>query len=204
MTYVGVILPWLSSLCSYVIPSWATTKVVNGYCMHLDYWPTKALDQGFHLFLLLWQTILPLIVFVICYSKIIGVIQHQAKVTGTTQATQNATTTAAQKPQVSQTQKNVVKTMIYVTACFGICWVPVQMYLMLRAFDAIAMNMRAYLVLVVVAYVNLSLNPFLYASHYEGVKKSWHALLRRLKIEQDTPPGMESTAMPRSTAGTVK
>jgi hypothetical protein len=121
MLKVGVVLTWLDGICVYLIPAWSTINMVNGSCLVFQ-WQTKPLQRGYSVSVLLFQTVMPLIVSGVCYWKIFGVIRRQGHVVA---PAANATS-AGQNVQVTKTQKNVVKTTIYVTACFGICWLPIQ------------------------------------------------------------------------------
>jgi hypothetical protein len=103
-------------------------------------------------------------------------------VTGTIQVVAADGTADVQKPPVSPMQKNVVKTMIYVTTCFGICWTPMLFYIMSSPFNWFPRDMIIMNAFYVLGYINLVLNPFLYAAHYEVVKNSWRSFLARLKI----------------------
>ena len=118
------------------------------------------------MFFIPWQFIIPLIIFVVVYWKILAVIRRQAKVaarlTGTpmkpvagpSRGTVETTNAALSKDEtqrdeavteggvmtgpgergrvgkqqgstsLSKAQINVVRTMIYVTVCFTVCWMP--------------------------------------------------------------------------------
>ena len=43
MTKVGVALPWIGGICFTLIPGLYTARIVNGRCIKLGVWPTKAL-----------------------------------------------------------------------------------------------------------------------------------------------------------------
>ena len=98
-----------------------------------------------------WRFIIPLVFFVNCNWKIISALRRSAQVGNisrsinvspreqhtTGQSTSNtsaasapagaaaAGTSSHSKPP-SSPQKNVIKTMIVVTSCFIVCWLPVQ------------------------------------------------------------------------------
>jgi len=127
--------------------------------------------QGYGIYIFLWHFLVPLIIFVVAYWKILAVVRHQAKVgadrhqittkskepvAGTSAGTVTAETTNAtlskdenQRDEVvvkgavmagqrergrvgnqqgstslSKAQINVVRTMIYITVCFTVCWMP--------------------------------------------------------------------------------
>ena len=141
------------------------------YILFVQFYNTYCLWQGYGIFLILWQFLLPLVIFVVAYWNILGVIRRQAKVAadrhqittkskeavaGTSAGTATAETAKAalskdenQRDEVvvigavmasqrergqvgnqqgstslSKAQINVVRTMIYITVCFTVCWMP--------------------------------------------------------------------------------
>jgi len=139
----------------------------------------RCLWQGYGLFLIVWGFIVPLIIFVVAYWKILAVIRRQMKVTarltgasnepvaGPSRGTAAAETTNAvlskdesqrdemvekgavmsdpSKPAragnqlgstgLSKAQMNVVRTMIYITVCFTLCWLPMRTIVMIKRFS---------------------------------------------------------------------
>jgi len=136
------------------------------------------LRQGYGLFLIVWDFIVPLIIFVIAYWKILAVIRRQMKVAarltgasnepvagpsrGTAAETTNAVLSKDEsqrdemvekgavmadpsKParagnqqgstSLSKAQMNVVRTMIYITVCFTLCWLPMKTIVMIKRFS---------------------------------------------------------------------
>ena len=132
--------------------------------------------QVYGIFLVPWQFLLPLIIFVVAYWKIFGVVRRQAKVAadrhrgtksnepvaGPSRATVTAETSNAalskvenqsdevvvkgarmtglrergrvgnqqESTSLSKAQINVVRTMIYITVCFTLCWMPMYFTIM--------------------------------------------------------------------------
>ena len=41
MTKVGVAVPWISGVCMALLPSIGTSRVVNGRCFRMTFWPSK-------------------------------------------------------------------------------------------------------------------------------------------------------------------
>jgi len=135
--------------------------------------PERCCSQGYGVFLFLWQFLIPLVVFVVAYWKILGVIRRQAKVATDRHCvkvapkepvagTSGQTTKPADDDKIesdkrvekgvmtagfeghrqvkgqnelknlSQAQINVVRTMIYITVCFTLCWMPMYTYIMYK------------------------------------------------------------------------
>ena len=45
MLYVGLFLPWLDGIASSLLPAIGTTRIVNGVCIPLAFWPSNILDK---------------------------------------------------------------------------------------------------------------------------------------------------------------
>jgi len=45
MFYAGLILPWLNGIVVTPLPSFGTTRIVDGKCYLLKFWPTHAMEQ---------------------------------------------------------------------------------------------------------------------------------------------------------------
>jgi len=159
--------------------------------------------QGFGIFVFLWQFLIPLIVFVVAYWKILGVVRRQAQVSahrqpiptvsnsqkpvaGTSEVktemtndastkdmnqrdrkVNNGATTAGLKERgqigdqtstktVSKAQVNVVKTMVYITVCFTLCWMPLYFTVL---FKKVAVRQIKSLVTVTLLSYKLVMSP---------------------------------------------
>jgi len=156
-----------------------------------------------------WRFIVPLIVFVFCYWKIISALRRNAKVdkvilhsvnVGQTEqhtagpsksaaATTAATDASSRSVPLTKPQKNVIKTMIVVTCCFIVCWLPLQFQLVgslcgLHGFSSLSV----YHALVVIAFANLSANPFIYAT---GLRVKCTAILDRMRRNENHMTNVE-------------
>ena len=85
------------------------------------------------MFMFLWQFLIPLLVFVVVYWKILGVIRHQAKIAADETRRDNEVSNEVgsggfegqnRSNTLSRAQINVVQTMVYVSVCFTLCWMP--------------------------------------------------------------------------------
>ena len=136
---------------------------------------TCCLWQGYGIFIILWQFLLPLIIFVVAYWKILVVVRRQAKVAadrhrntksdepvaGPSRETAETANAASSKDEnqrdevvvkgavmagtkvrgqvvkqqaptsLSKAEINVVRTMVYITVCFVVCWLPMYTVIML-------------------------------------------------------------------------
>jgi len=137
-----------------------------------------------------WRFIIPLVIFVLCYWKIISSLRRRAKVAASQQQQQPAagpsTSTAASRGQSkapSKTQKNVIKTMIVVISCFTVCWLPVQFMFVAQTCGVGSSYSIMILLYVfgVTVYIYPLANPFIYATGmYPFLREKCIAWLRRL------------------------
>jgi len=141
--------------------------------------------------------------FVFCYWKIIAALRRTAKVgnathtvnirqrnqqpaadgPSTSAAAYGATATSSSRSKpVNKTQKNVIKTMLAVTTCFIVCWFPVQFTIVVRLCGVRSFaSQTLYYALVVIAFMNLVANPFIYATGlYQFIRVKCTALALRV------------------------
>jgi len=45
MLYVGLVLPWLNGAAIHLFPAFGTTKIVNGRCRTMAFWPSPSMRQ---------------------------------------------------------------------------------------------------------------------------------------------------------------
>jgi len=153
-----------------------------------------------------WRFIIPLVFFVFCYWKIFAALRRNNKVGNATRSIRvrqreqhaagpstsaaAAAAAAAAAPAagsrsqpLDKSQRNVIKTMIAVTSCFIVCWLPVQFTLVcihcgLHPFT----SLTVYYSLVVIAFANLVADPFIYATGlYQFLQVKCTTFLYRLR-----------------------
>jgi len=78
----------------------------------------------------------------------------------------------ASQAQSKRTKWNVIKTMILVSVAFVFCWLPNNILSMVILSSGQTATLAvAYYVTVFLIYLNISMNPFIYALKHEGVKQ---------------------------------
>ena len=141
-----------------------------------------------------WRFIIPLVIFVFCYWKIISSLRHRAKVAASQRQRQQqqpaagpSTSTAASSRQSkapSKTQKNIIKTMIIIISCFIVSWLPPQFMIVVMfcdssLFTSVALHYFSYFFVTVIYFCA---NPFIYATGmYPFLREKFVASLRRLR-----------------------
>ena len=144
-----------------------------------------------------WRFIIPLVIFVLCYWKIISSLRRRAKIAASQRQQQHqqpaagpSTSTAASSGQSnapSKTEKNVIKTMIIVICCFVVCWLPLQMTYVARFCNLrVYTPMAFYQGLGIIALFYLCANPFIYTTGmYPFLRAKCVAALRQMVGRQN-------------------
>ena len=168
MIYATIVFSWIAGILVSGPAGYLTSVVIYGVCVF--YFDSPEIRQAYMIWNFLSFFLLPLIVFVYCYGHIVVVMRKQVRVMAG-HSVQGAAQSASQV-QSKRAKWNVIKTMIIVSVFFTICWCPVNVYLILM--DGVSDNSVSsiiYLATLFLPYVNISLNPFIYATKHEGVKE---------------------------------
>ena len=205
MTRVGIIIPWIFGICTSLIPIWVTTKFARGRCTTTTVGsnPVEELVWSVAKFLLLYLG--PLVIFVFGYWKIVGVIRRQRKQVGQHQAHGTSTAAMAAEATSKRIETNAVRTMIFVSVSFAICFVCTRTYVILTSFNASSRMGALFLIFSMFSYTNRCLNPFIYATQYEVVRRWWKVMVWRMVCRQhvadtsSTPPAAHTSEKQQTT-----
>jgi len=193
MTRVGIIIPWLFGICTALIPTWTTAKVVRGRCDKGRPGSTFELQLSWMLgkFCLLY--LLPLAVFVIGYWKILVMIRRQRKQVGHSQAQGMSSAAKAAEKAKKRREMNIIKTMVLVSASFALCFACIRTYSVLIYLRAVPTHGAFFSLFSVFSYASRCLNPFIYATQYEVVRNWWKVMVCRVicrrQVEEATAAG---------------
>ena len=184
MTRAGIIFPWIYGACISLIPLWITSSVVRGVCVKGRVGSNAAEKLSWSVATFLLRYLGPLAVFVFGYWKILGVIRRQRKQVGQNQAqgTSDAATAAAKTGK--RTETNVIRTMVLVSVTFALSFVCMRTYSILTALKAVPGIGALYLLFSVFSYSSRCLNPFIYATQYEVVRRWWRVVVCRVVRHQ--------------------
>jgi hypothetical protein len=78
MIKLGVIVPWLDGLLLVIFPISLTSDVVDGVCRKAIAKPEAGTSYG--IFKFVWHFLLPLLIFIFCYTNIIYVVRRQNRI----------------------------------------------------------------------------------------------------------------------------
>ena len=184
MTRAGIIIPWIFGICTSLIPAWATTKVVRGRCIRGRVGSTleQQLIWSIAAFLLLYLG--PLTVFVFGHSKILAVIRRRRQQVGQNQPQGTSNATSAAEAASKRSEMNVVRTMVLVSVTFAVCFACMRIYSILTALRVATSIGSLYTLFSLFSYASRCLNPFIYATQYEVVRRWWRVLVCRVVRRQ--------------------
>jgi hypothetical protein len=156
MIKLGIVVPWAEGLFAGIIPSSTLSRLVDGRCRSTL--QTSASGRIFNMCMFVWHFLVPLTIFIFCYSKILAVVRRQNRTVGEVTRGQFVTPGGLEPPltldcvavrancaaaqtrkeastsqdgddqRFSKTEKKIIRTMLMITVCFIICWFPVDFY----------------------------------------------------------------------------
>jgi len=202
MTLLGIVIPWIFGICTSLIPILATSKVVRGRCVTfgaIGSTPAQKLTWYIARFLLLY--VVPLAVFVFGYWKILGVIRRQRKQVGHTQSQGTSNAATAAEAASKRAEMNVIKTMVLVSVSFAVCFFCIRTYSILATLKVVPGFAALYSLFSVFSYASRCLNPFVYATQYEIVRRWWKVLVFRIVCRQNVEETSATTPSGTSAGG---
>ena len=142
---------------------------IIGYCWFMstvyDIWP-GVLYSIFGVFVQFILFILPLIILVYCYGRIVWVLHSRIRIN-----TNKSHSNQGDKFQLAR--KNTIKTFLLFGLCFIICWSQNQVYYLMYnlGFDA-DLDGIYYKYTILMTFLNCTVNPFIYLIKYEDYQKA--------------------------------
>jgi len=183
MMYAAVVFSWIAGILTVFFVGMLTSFVIDGSCMpYAFYWANSGLMAGLGTWTFVSFYLLPMVIFVFCYGHIVVVMRKQIRV----MAGHNVQASArnASQAQSKRVKWNITKTMIIVTAFFSSCWLPLNVHLLV-ARTMQRSNITGFIAMSL-PYVNIALNPFIYAARHEGVRR---ILVRMIKCSKHEGAG---------------
>ena len=192
MIYAAIVFSWIAGVVSIAPLSIMTSFVADGSCLVMElYWGNAEMKVGYGVWSFVSFFLLPLITFVYCYGHIVVVMRKQMRV----MAVHNVQGSAhnASQVQSKRVKWNIIKTMAIVSAFFIACWFPVNVYILVveSTFQSSEIAI-GYVVSLFLPFVNISLNPFIYVTKHEGVRRILARMISCRK--QDDAPAVSGTS----------
>jgi len=168
MIYLAIVTSWIISFIANMAVVFPTSVVIDGGCYAYMIWKNKAAGMFYFTWNFVSFYVIIIFIFVFCYWRIIVVIRRQASV----MASHAANGSSAAQNQYNQIQSNVIKTMIIVSTCFAILWLPAYIHYMIQTLSPYPIPQDAiYYGFSLLAYSYMCINPFIYATKLDPVRK---------------------------------
>ena len=174
MIHAAMAFSWIGGLATTIPVYVMMTRVENGYCA--VYFESLVSDYIYKSCNLILFFLFPLLIFIYCYSRIMMVIRRQMRVMAGHNVEGSSQMTASQA-QSKRVKWNIIKTMIIVTVAFVICWLPVNLWLLLMSFLQSRILVVGFYPVFFLVYINICINPFIYALKHEGIKQQLARLM---------------------------
>ena len=136
-----------------------------GVCKIHSFWPSVLFSSIFGVFLFIIEFIGPLIILIYCYGRIVWVLTRRIDSKLETISTRADTFQLA--------RKNTLKTFFMISICFVICWSCEQeFYFMFNIGYNVDFNDTFYHVSILMAFINCTINPFIYLIKYKDYQQA--------------------------------
>ena len=203
MIYAAMVFAWVGGILSIAPATFISTIVDDGICLAYYVWESVKVRIAINLWIFFSFLVVPVILFVFCYARIVVVMRRQMKVMAAHNA-QGSTQMSASQMQSKRIKWNIIKTMIIVSVAFVICWSPQTIYPVVIDITeqmtstiwigysaavflsylyncvTVFLSYLGYLytyATVFLSYLYICMNPFIYAFKHEGVKEKLTRLM---------------------------
>jgi len=166
MIYSTVTFTWISGIictCALHIP---TTFVANGVCYSGIFQLSPTGRKAYWIWDFLSFCVTDLLIFIYCYGRILVVIRRQARV----MAAHIGHGSNTAQDQSNKIQTSIIKTMILVSGLFAVTFGPVYIYIFLLVFAQARIDENHFYTVLSIAYLYISINPFIYATKFDPVR----------------------------------
>ena len=162
-----IIADWALAVFS-LFPMLMVSVVNDGWCIHP--WPSKALKLSYGYTYFFGTFLIPVILLVYGYGKMIQVLTNKNKAV-------HSETSKSHK--ISKSQINTTRTMIIVAVVFIICLMPYQVYYLvyITALGYTNISVKIYFAFLNISLLNCCINPFIYAVKFDAFKTGIRRML---------------------------
>jgi len=80
MIQAAMVFAWFGGILSMAPPVFVSTIVKDGVCLSFFVWNSQSVKQGINFWSSISYTVVPLILFVYCYARIVVVMRRQIRV----------------------------------------------------------------------------------------------------------------------------
>ena len=132
---------------------------------------------------MVWEFVIPLILFVYLYGRILLFVRQRNQAFNGTYTNQAMATSL--QTNAHRSQMNVTVTMIIVSSAFVLCWLPNQLFYLLSFIDNAYYIDVVYYATVFLIFLNVCTNPLIYAAKHEEVKNRLKKWFFKTKVQPE-------------------
>ena len=186
MIYSTVAFAWIAGMACSAAIMFPTSAVVNGVCYAQSFWKSPTARQVYGVWNFLSFYVVILAIFLFCYGRILVVVRRQARVMAA-HGGGHASNTA--QDQSNKIQTSVIKTMILVCGLYTVTLAPIHVYSLFMNFSKVTVSQNGAFVAMFVGYIYICVNPFIYATKFDPIKR---VLLGLIPCKQNTQHDTET------------
>ena len=168
-----------------------TFQVINDDCLLYSFWPSPLFKNAYGVFVFIITFLVPLIILIFCYGKIVWVLTRRI----------DSNLSGMKNDKFELARTNTIKTLLLVALYFIICWSNNQVYyLMYNLGFNVDWNSSFYQSTVVMAFLNCTINPFIYLAKYQDFQTALKLFFgcRKSGISRNTELSSGSTSASRA------
>ena len=181
MRYSAMAFAWVGGTVIAIAVTTNTTAVVNGVCYSRVFWKSQVARKAFGIWYIMSFYVTVLLIFIFCYGRILMAVRRQASV----MAAHGTGGSNTAQDQLKEIQTNIIKTMLLVSLLFAIAMAPGSVFALMSHVADVRPSRNAFYVVLFIGYLYLCINPFIYATKYEPVKR---VLARLIPCNETTQP----------------
>jgi len=179
--YLAMVAAWIIAFMNCIAVVFPTSGVIDGVCYPYMIWNNKAARMFYFIWNFVSFYVVIIFIFVFCYWRIIVVIRRQARV----MASHAAHGSSAAQNHMIEIQSSVIKTMIFVSACYAISWLPNYIQFLMETLSSNPIDLgNVYYATLLLAYSYMCTNPFIYATKLDPVRQVLLRLIPCKTFEQ--------------------
>ena len=130
----------------------------NYDCLMYTFWPSPFFKNAYGVFIFIITFLVPLIIFVLCYGRIVWALSRRI----------DSSLNGTKNDKFDLARTNTIKMLLLVVLGFVICWSSNSIYYMMYNLGfSVDWNSAFYQFTVVMAFLNCTINPFIYLAKYQ-------------------------------------
>ena len=180
--FIMILLAWLVPSLYLTVWSVFTSKVVNGVCDYLEYWPNETFRAVISMIHFVASYAAPLCFMLICYCHMIFVLWKSRKM--------------HQNKMMARATRNIVKTMALCFIFFVICWSWAKLYFFLTNQGVFVPDYTSPLFYAGqhLSIINSIVNPIIYILQYDQFKQAVKEVIFKCKDTTKQPEDLQEQA----------